>query len=274
MLGGSLALDLRKRFPAMTITGIARRADTLQEASALRMDGMPIFTHLSCDPAAVQGADLVVLCTPVQTIVTQVLELAPYLSPGTLVTDVGSTKRVIMNAATALPAGVHFIGGHPMAGSDRKGLSHARLNLYKGATWAICVPPGEECAAERLIELVEHLGAVPLPIDAGFHDELVALSSHLPHVVAAALANVVLGHPRADALQSFIAAGFKDTTRIAASSPAMWRDICLANRDYILAALDDLLRELGAWRAALSARDAAHLEALFTTARERRESLN
>lgn len=274
LLGGSLALDLRKRFPAMTITGIARREETLQEASALRMDGAPVFTHLSRELSVVRGADLVVFCTPVQTIVAQVLEMAPFLEPGAVVTDVGSTKRVIMNAATALPAGVHFVGGHPMAGSDRKGLAHARLNLYRGATWAVCVPPGSEAAAERFVALIETLGAIPLPIEAGFHDELVALSSHLPHVVAAALSNVVLGNPHASALQPFIAGGFKDTTRIAASSSAMWRDICLANRDYILAALDSLLRELNAWREALSARDAAHLEALFTAARERREELN
>jgi prephenate dehydrogenase len=274
LLGGSLALDLRKRFPAMTITGIARREETLQEASALRMDGAPVFTHLARELSAVRGADLVVLCTPVQTIVAQTLEMAPFLTPGVVVTDVGSTKRVIMNTATALPAGISFVGGHPMAGSDRKGLSHARLGLYQGATWAVCVPPGAEAAAERLVELIQTLGAFPLPIDAGFHDELVALSSHLPHVVAAALTNVVLGSAHEEALQPFIAAGFKDTTRIAASSPAMWRDICLANRDYILTALDGLLQELGTWREALRARDAAHLEALFTTARARRERLN
>jgi len=274
LLGGSLALDLRRQYPEMAITGIARRQETLEEAEALSTAGQPVFSALSTELSAAREADLVVLCTPVQTILAQIAELATLLSPGTIVTDVGSTKRAVMNAATALPAGITFVGGHPMAGSDRKGLSHAQFDLYRGATWALCIPPGADKAAGRLSELILTLGGVPLPLEPDIHDALVALTSHLPHITAGALANVVLGSAYDEAVLPFIAGGFRDSTRIAAASPAMWRDICLTNRDCILPALDTLLAELSHWREAILSGDAPLLEALLTTARDRREALN
>ncbi|MHB9022834.1 MAG: prephenate dehydrogenase [Armatimonadota bacterium] len=275
LLGGSLAYDLRRAFPEMALTGIARRQATLDEAAALLCDGVPVFTQLTRETAAVREADLVVLCTPVQTIIAQFTEIAPALCPGTLVTDVGSTKRTIMNAAaTALPDDVTFIGGHPMAGSHLTGLAHARAGLYQGATWALCAPPEAEDAAFDLAELVESIGARPLPIEAELHDELVAFTSHLPHVLAAALTNVVLGHARGDAMLPFIAGGYRDMTRIAAADPGMWRDICLTNYDRLLAALQTLHDELSQWQEALRAGDVPHLQALLTTAHDRRERLN
>ena len=274
LLGVSLALDLREQFPAMRITGIARRETTLAEAAALRCAGAPVFSALSSAMNAVHDADLVVLCTPIQTIIHHLAILAPMLADGTVVTDVGSTKRAIMNAAaTALPRGVYFIGGHPMAGSDRAGLSHARAGLYRGATWALCIPPAAEEAAESLLALATTLGAHPLPIDADLHDALVARTSHLPHILAGALTNVVLGQQR-ELHAPFIAGGFRDCTRIAASSPAMWRDILLTNRDNILSALEALRAECECWQQAIQGSDAPHLEALLTTAQQRREGLN
>ena len=275
LLGGSLALDLREHFPAMTITGIARRRETLAEAAALQLDGAAVFTHLSRELTAAGEADLVVLCTPVQTIIDQLAQLAPLLAPGTLVTDVGSTKRAIMNAAvTVLPPGVHFVGSHPMAGSDRAGLSYARRGLYRDATWALCIPEGAEECAGALAQLVETIGAQPLTIDADTHDDIVALTSHLPHVVASAVTNQVLGSVYDDVLVPFIAGGFRDTTRIAAANPAMWRDIMLTNRDHVVAALNALIADLSSWRDAIGSGDAPHLEALLTTAHNRRERLN
>ena len=266
LLGGSLALDLRRHFPRLTLTGIARRRETLEQAAELRCDGRPVFDALTTELADARAADLVILCTPVQTAIAQVGILAPLLAPGTVVTDVGSTKRMMMNAATALPPGVTFIGGHPMAGSDRPGLAHARAGLFCGATWALCVPPGGEKAADRLTEVIATLGARPLRIDPALHDELVALTSHLPHIVAAALATQVLGGVRGEAARPFIAGGFRDTTRIAAADTTMWRDICLTNRDRIAAELTALLAALEQWRDALRAGDAPHLDALLATA--------
>lgn len=275
LLGGSLAMDLRRHFPEMTLTGIARREATLAEAASLTCGDQPVFTHLSCDLASVRTADLLVLCTPVHTIMQQLAQLAPLLSPGAVVTDVGSTKRAVMNAAvTVLPPAVTFVGGHPMAGSDRAGLAHARAGLYVGATWALCIPAGAEDAASRLAELLGGIGACPLPIDADVQDELVSLTSHLPHVIAAALTNHVLGSAQGDAVLPFIAGGFRDSTRVAAANPAMWRDILLTNRDYVVTALNGLLAEIEHWRDAIRGGDAPHLEALLTMAHDRRERLN
>lgn len=275
LLGGSLAIDLRRHFPRMTLTGIARRRQTLDDAAALRVDGAPVFTHLSTELNAVREADLIVFCTPVQTVIEQLADVAPFVALGTVVTDVGSTKRMVMNAAaTALPAGVSFVGGHPMAGSDRAGLSHARAGLYRQATWALCAPADAEEAAARLSALVETIGARPLPIDAELHDQLVALTSHLPHVVACALATQVLGDPRAEPARSFIAGGFRDTTRIAAANTAMWRDIGLTNRDNIVREINRMIAALEQWRDALRNNDAPHLEALLTRAHVLREELN
>jgi prephenate dehydrogenase len=272
LLGGSLALDLRAHVPEMRITGIARREATRVEAQGLAIDGRPVFTALAAELDAAREADLIVLCTPVQTIIAQLAVLATIAAPGTVITDVGSTKRTVMNAAaTVLPQGTFFIGGHPMAGSEKTGLSQARRDLYRGATWALCVPPGAEEAAARLAALVTTLGARPLTLDADSHDALVALTSHLPHVLAAALANVTLGSTYDDLVLPFIAGGFRDGTRVAAGSPEMWRDILLTNRDQALRALQALQTELEGWRVAIQGGDAALLEALLTAAKVRRD---
>lgn len=276
LLGGSLAIDLRAADPAITLTGIARRQATLDEAARLQSAGRPVFTHLTTDLAVVREADLVVLCTPVQTIITQLAEMAPVLAPETIVTDVGSTKRAIMNAAaTALPTTVSFVGGHPMAGSEQTGLTAARAGLYRGATWALCVPANAVSAGTRLVTLIEALGAHPITLDPETHDEIVAATSHLPHLLAAALTNCVLSGRQtgADLLPSFLAGGFRDATRVAAGSPPMWRDIFLTNRDQVLVALERLMEELAGWRGAIRSGDAPHLEALLTTAQHRRERL-
>lgn len=275
LLGGSLAIDLRRHYPGLRVTGIARRKVVRTQAAQLVEQGVQVFSSLSADLAAAAEADLIVLCTPIQTIIEHLAQLSTLVAPGTIITDVGSTKRAIMNAAsTALPTGIHFIGGHPMAGSDRSGISHARAGLYTGATWALCIPDGESEAGAMLMEIITSIGARPLMINAVIHDSLVGLTSHLPHIVAGALVNQVLGSSHGDAVLPFLAGGFRDTTRIAASNPAMWRDIMLTNRDNILSALDMLLDELQVWRAAVHAGDEPYLEALLTTAQQRREDLN
>jgi prephenate dehydrogenase len=152
-------------------------------------------------------------------------------------------------------------------------LRHARAALYRDATWALCIPDGARAVAAPLLALIEMLGARPLVLDTDTHDQLVALTSHLPHVLAAALTNRVLSGDR-DAVWPFLAGGFRDTTRIAAANPALWRDILLTNRDNLSASLDLLLTDLAQWRDAIRAGDAPHLEALLTLAQQRREELN
>jgi prephenate dehydrogenase len=272
LLGGSLALDLRRHYPEIIITGIARRQATLDEASLIRHGKELVFNRLSLNLEDAADADLVVLCTPVQTIIQQLAALAKLLKPGAVVTDVGSAKRAVMNAAvTVLPPTVHFIGGHPMAGSDRAGLIFAVPDLFVDASWALCIPPGHEEAAAKLAEVIQTLGAHPVIIDAASHDAIVALTSHLPHVVAAALVKIVLSH---EEVMPFLAGGFRDTTRIAAGNPPMWRDIILTNRDQVISALNLMIAELTTWRDVVRSGDAPHLEALLTTACDQREQLN
>ncbi len=274
LLGGSLAFDLRAAFPELEIVGVARRKDTLLAAAELRVGDALVFTELSRELSALGNADLIFICTPVQTIIQQLALLAHVAAPGTVITDVGSTKRMIMNAAVAaLPANIRFIGGHPMAGREQGGLGAAVPNLYRHATWALCVPAGAEVAAEQLAEVITAIGAQPRQIDACTHDEIVALTSHLPHVTAAALVNVVLGGNLGEETRQFIAGGFRDTTRVATGVPEMWRDIILTNRDQILPAIDALINELGNWRDAVRNGDAPYLEALLATAAQRRGAL-
>lgn len=274
LLGGSLALDLRAAFPEMELIGVARRVETTRMAAAMHIGGLPVFTTLSHDLSTLRNTELIFLCTPVQTIIQQLAELANIVAPGTIITDVGSTKRLVMNAAVAaLPATITFIGGHPMAGREQSGLEAAVAGLYRNATWALCVPTGAAAAGDNLAALITAIGACPHRIDAQTHDEIVARTSHLPHVVAAALANAVLGRNFDAVAQQFIAGGFRDTTRVAAGVPDMWRDILLTNRDQVLPALDDLLSELNNWREAVRTGDAPYLEALLTTAQQRREKV-
>jgi prephenate dehydrogenase len=275
LLGGSLAIDLRLLSPDIEIIGIARRQETLVEAELLNIDGIKIFNKLSNNIVDCLGSDLIVLCTPVQTIIDQLAQLSSFIESETIITDVGSTKRAIMNSASAvIPEGVYFVGGHPMAGSDKAGLSHAHAGLYKGATWALCENEKSGESVEKLLGLIASLGASPIIIDADSHDDVVSLTSHLPHLVASALVNTVFSSNYEELALPFMAGGFRDTTRVAAGNSALWRDILMTNRDRVLTSLTKLISELSIWREALQSGDEPYLEALLSTASERRVMVN
>jgi len=271
LIGGSLGMALRERGLARRVIGIPRRAETLAEALSVRAidDG-------TLDLAAVSAADLVVLAPPVLTIPPLVEAMAPHLRPGAVLTDVGSTKGSLMRVLPPLlPEGVDLVGGHPMAGSERGGVLAARADLFEGATY-ILTPDSRARpeSAARLAELIRSLGAVPVVMEPDLHDDAVARISHLPHVVAAALAEAAgAGAVPADVLRLLVAGGFKSTTRIAASSPEMWRDICLTNREAILAGLSDFEAALGAFRAALEAESPDALLSAFGRGKTVRDSL-
>jgi len=270
LIGASLGMALRRRRLAGRVVGVARRRETLEVA--LRRGAVDEGTH---DPAqAVAGADLVVLAAPVGTIVEHLGGLAERFREGALVTDVGSTKADIMEAAAALPAHVAFVGGHPMAGSEESGPGAARADLFEGATWALMPRPGDpEAALARMQALVAALGARPLVLEAAEHDALVALTSHLPHVAAWALANAVAaGGAGREALSSLVAPSFRDMTRIAQSPAAMWRDILLTNRGHLLPAIAALREELDRLERALADGDGDALATILDqAARARRE---
>lgn len=267
-LGGSLAWAMKERSLAGRVAGLTRREQVSQEA----LD-RGICHEASTDPAILQDCDLVILSTPVGSMGALVRDLAPYLKPGALLTDQGSVKeQPILEMLNALPPEVSLVGGHPMAGSERTGLAAASPHLYQGAAYVL-VPTArsEQSHLDLLCRLVAGLGASPLILDAALHDAAAARISHMPHLAAAAVAAAAAAGCSDPSLPAALAAGgFRDTTRVAAGDPEMWRDICLANRREILASLDSVLQELTAYRDAVAERDAESLLRLLAAGRAAR----
>ena len=251
LLGGSLAKAARAQRLAREIVGIGRDLERL--APALR-DG--VLDRATTDVTeGVAGADRIVLAAPVLANETLLAAVWRAASPGAVVTDVGSTKRGIVAAAERLAAGrpdVHFVGSHPMAGSEKSGYAVARADLFAGATVVVTPTESTDPAMTKGVgELWAALGARVVVLDPDTHDRAVAAISHLPHVAAWALVDAV-GRFEPDAF-AIAARGFKDTTRIAASDPDVWREILTANRAAVQASL-------AAYRAALD-----HLESLLSS---------
>lgn len=232
LIGGSFALAAKRAGLVGEVIGVARsettRSVALQRGAADRV---------TSDPAeAVREADLVYLATPISVILSLLPQLGPHLSPGTLVTDAGSTKVEIVAAARALPADVGFLGGHPMAGSEQSGIAAARADLFEGSTYLL-TPTSDtpEEAVLRLAEVARGIGARPVIVDPETHDRLVALTSHLPHLLAWSLCQAAAETDGAERLASFAAGAWRDTTRIADSLEETWADIFLTNREHLMA---------------------------------------
>ena len=225
LMGASLALALRKRGYAGRLVAYARKEETRREARA-----RGIVDEACDDPdAAVQAATLVVLCAPIRSCAELAVEIAPVLKPGALVTDVGSTKGwICRQMAGILPPGV-FVGSHPIAGSEKQGLQAASADLYENALTVIAghLDVSEEAAA-RVADLWQSAGARTCRMEPEDHDRLLARTSHLPHVAAAALAKAI-GRDSAEQVGTFCGTGFYDSTRVASGSIEMWNDILMTN---------------------------------------------
>jgi prephenate dehydrogenase len=269
LIGGSIGLALRQRNPGVKVVGVGSRQATLD--SALELGAITsIAPNLE---AAVADADLVVVCAPVDHIVDEVQKLARHCKPGTLITDAGSTKAAIASALSSAdsrwPADVRFVGSHPLAGNEKKGPQHARAELFAGRT--VVVTPTSQSQPKdvrRLEAFWSGLGAHVVQMSAEEHDSALALTSHLPHLAAAAIAGAT-----PERYVTLTAGGWQDTTRIAAGDPVLWRQIMLSNRENLLAALGQLTTLLDAWRAALEAQDATELERLLTEAKRIRDAV-
>jgi len=220
--------------------------------------------------AGVTGADLVILAAPVLANIAVLPRLVPHLPAGSLVTDVSSTKRLIVGAADGI-ASLAFIGGHPMAGDVRGGRAHARADLFDGRPWVLT--PGAERTdlLQRLEAFISGLGAAPHVMTPELHDRFVGAVSHLPQLTASALMHVV-GKLAGDAGLEIAGRGLHDTTRLGASPPDIWKDIAMTNQDTLRAALDELIATLVAMRDTLDTGEA--LEAVFTSACRWREALD
>lgn len=231
--------------------------------------------HAFADPGeSVVGSDLVVLCTPVDTIADMARDLGPYLDKGALVTDVGSTKsRICRHAARSVPEGVCFIGSHPMAGSEKSGLANADANLFHGR--ACLVTPLDDAPAQVVDSLVRFwrsLGMEVTTMSPEKHDEIVAHISHLPHLLASVLSLQLSRHR--ESWQAFAGQGLRDTTRVAAGNPEIWRSIFEENKEELIRALDGFERELTAFRSLLLNEEWAQVRHLLEQGKRYRERLD
>lgn len=268
LIGGSVAMALRSRAPGMRISAWGRRREQLDE---LLCSGLA--DTATTDPAeAVRDCDIVVLCTPVGTMPDLASALAPALAPGAVVTDAGSVKGCVVAKLTPI-LGDRFVGGHPMAGSERSGLAAARADLFQGA--ACIVTPSTESSASALETTCSFwslLGCAVTRMDAAEHDRLVARLSHLPHALAFALMNLVID-TLPDKAQDLAGGSFRDATRVAASDPALWTGILTENRTEVAAALREMSRLLKSMASALGDQKDDSLLDFLTRAKEHRDSL-
>jgi prephenate dehydrogenase len=269
LLGGSIGLAARQRKVARRVVMWARRPDAADQAWQLGA-----ADEATNDLArAVADAELVVLATPIGVMRTLVDQMRPALPEGCIVTDVGSVKYPVVTALSeALTGKARFVGSHPMAGSEQSGIEAARRDLFDNA---VCIVTPREDTDKAALQVVcdfwKALGCAVKTLAPLEHDEIVARISHLPHVVAAAVVNVVCNdgaHPL-----NFVGPGFKDFTRIASGPFEMWTEICLENRGEIGRALDQLIEELGKVRAAVENADAVELRAMLKRAKHFRDEL-
>lgn len=271
LIGGSLGLAL-KAAGSVDVTGVDRDRAALDVAV-----GRGAIDRGTTDPAAgAAGADVVFLCTPVLQIPPLVARIAPRLKAGAIVTDVGSTKGFVGDKISRLlPEGVHYVGGHPMAGREKSGIAAADGNLFRGKQYIFtpgaATPPA---AVEAVAGLVRGTGAKVTVMDVNCHDDCAAVISHIPHVVAAGLVNLLGRYPdKEESLDKLAGGGFCDTTRIASSDADMWADICLTNTAAVTAGLEELRGLLDGVADAMRRGDRAAVRSFFAAAKTRRDGI-
>jgi len=273
LIGGSIALAARRAGLARTIVAATRRAETAETANQLKL-----VDHCGTDlAAACEDADLVIVCTPVGSCGEATRAIAPSLKPGCIVSDVGSVKQAVIDAmAPHLPAHVHFVPAHPVAGTENSGPTAGFAELFDGR-WCILtpLPGGDAAAADKLEAFWRGLGSEVERLDPADHDRILAITSHLPHLIAYTIvgtADDLAGHLNSEVLR-FAAGGFRDFTRIAASDPTMWRDVFLNNREAVLEVLARFQEDLFYLQRAIRWGEGDKLFDLFTRTREIRRAL-
>ncbi len=266
VIGGSIGLALRERKLAETVVGIGRRQGSLRIA---RRAGAVTNTTIDITKGVAE-AELVILCSPVGLIVEHARIAAQHAPEGTLITDTGSTKRTIVEALdTGLPRGCRFLGGHPLAGSEKSGPSYAQADLFEGRTAIITPTLNTHAHDYDLMEaLWQALGAVAVKMPAEEHDRTLAMISHLPHLAASMLVAAV-----PETYLRLGGAGLRDTTRIAGGPPELWRQIMETNRENILDALEKYGRKLAEFHAALRDGKYETVEQLLDEGKKKRDAL-
>jgi prephenate dehydrogenase len=271
LIGGSFALALKKAGVVGQVVGVGRSAASLARARELGI--IDVASDSVAD--AVCGADLILVAAPVAQTETILASIAPHLQPGTVVTDAGSTKTDVVEAARKALGGkiAQFVPGHPIAGREQNGPDAAIVDLYVGKKTVITQLPEN---AERDVALVarawQQCGAIIHKLTPQEHDRVFAAVSHLPHLLAYALVDDIARKPHADLLFQYAASGFRDFTRIAGSSPEMWRDISLANHAALLGELDAYMAQLAQLRGLLAERNGKAIEAVYANAQHARQN--
>jgi prephenate dehydrogenase len=266
LLGGSLAIAMKKNHLAREVVGVSRRQAALQFAVKNK-----IIDHgISNIVKAVENADFVILATPIQTILSLLGTLGPHLKRGCIVTDVGSTKTSIVQAAQKhLPGHVLFVGGHPLAGSEKKGVEFSDPALFN-QSFCLLTPTDKtnRGALDKVNEVWTRVGANVKTLTPDEHDAILAYTSHIPHLLAYGLINTIPSQ-----YLMYGSTGLKDTTRIASSSPEVWNDICMQNSKNILKSLDEFVGVLANYRKAIVTRDESTVTDFFKKAKEKRDTL-
>lgn len=271
LIGGSIAKTLKRLYPEKKLYATSGHLSTVTEA----FSDHTIENNTQLSLEEIGSCDLIFLCTPVQQNIEYLKKLKPVLKERAIITDVGSVKSDIH--AAAISAGMErcFIGGHPMTGSEKTGYSNATAYLLENAYYIItptALSPADKVS--EFTELVRSLGAIPMVLGYQAHDHATAMISHLPHVVAASLVNLVQQlDDEHETMKTIAAGGFKDITRIASSSAVMWENICLSNREQILDIMDSFSEQLAFIRAGIAASDGSLVNGFFQSAKDYRDSI-
>ena len=272
LIGGSIAKTIRKFHPDYRLIAFDKDRSALAEAVSLNV----INGICDIEDEQLYNCDYLFLCAPVEFNVEYMEKIKASLGENCILTDVGSVKSVIHEKVTEFGLEGRFIGGHPMAGSERSGFSNSSDHLLENAYYIIT--PGGEVALEKIsdfTELISSLGAIPLVITAEEHDFITAGVSHLPHIVASALVNLVnLLDNDAQYMKMIAAGGFRDITRIASSSPVMWEQICLENQKNISTVLDEFIRMLIQIRCSIDNKEADNIFDMFASSKDYRDSID
>ncbi len=271
LIGGSIAKAIREKYPAAKLYARAGSPDTVAEAYHAGV----IENEKPLELSGYADMDVIFLCSPVRINIDYLFALSKIVSKNTLITDVGSVKGEIMQAAAKAGLSAQFIGGHPMTGSENSGFKSAKSLLLENAYYILCAGGSMDNAVLRHFSVfITSLGADTLILPSDVHDHAVAAISHLPHIIASSLVNLVRENDNDDHVMRMISAGgFKDLTRIASSSPVMWQNICMENRDEILSLIDLYEKALKRSRALVEEGDADGLLSFFADAKEYRDSM-
>lgn len=272
LIGGSIAKGLKREEPDTRIMAYMRTRSSLLKA---KEDGI-VDVVLDGIGEELRECDLIFLCTPVEFNARYLSEIKPFLKQGAIVTDVGSTKTDIHEEVIRLGMEACFVGGHPMAGSEKTGYENSTDHLLENAYYIITpTAASTKEQTDRLVQVAQMIGSIPIVLDYQEHDFVTAAISHLPHIVASSMVNLVKDSDNEQGLMKRLAAGgFKDITRIASSSPEMWEQICMTNSGNLSAILERYIDSLGQVLAQLKEKNSGSIHRLFETSRNYRNSFS